>query len=147
MGSHLHTSGFDTEAERKQTAIGAGEEIARSRRRNRSHCCQRQNCEEKNKNGDGKGLISGEENDSSGLIQNRYRGREPIMKSLKCMYTNLDSFNSKRSDFHARVSLIDPDIIGIVEVNPKNAMWNLSEQDIHIQGYTIYKNMEGRGVV
>lgn len=63
------------------------------------------------------------------------------------MYTNIDSFNNKRQELLARVSQIKPDIIGVTEVNPKNAKWDLTMEDINLEGYTAYVNLRGRGVV
>jgi len=37
------------------------------------------------------------------------------------MYPKNDGFNNKRQELPARISSIKPDIIGITEINPKNA--------------------------
>jgi len=42
---------------------------------------------------------------------------------------------------------INPDIIGLTEVNPKNARWTLSPQDLFIERYTCYSNLVGIGSV
>ena len=62
------------------------------------------------------------------------------------MYTNMDSFNNKRSEFQARVANLNPDVIGLTEVKPKNATWSLCQQDLMVHGYKVYTNLEGRGV-
>ena len=62
------------------------------------------------------------------------------------MYTNLDTFNNKRSELQARISRISPDIIGITEVNPKSAKWSLSHQDLQMQGYSLFADLGRRGV-
>jgi hypothetical protein len=62
------------------------------------------------------------------------------------MYTNVDSFNNKRNEVKARVALLDPDVIGLTEVNPKSASWNLCKQDLELYGYMIYASLEERGV-
>ena len=53
----------------------------------------------------------------------------------------------KRSEFQAKVQQLRPDIIGLTEINPKNASWSLMEQDLNLTGYTLYANLKGRGVV
>ena len=62
------------------------------------------------------------------------------------MYTNVDTFNNKRIEFEARVRTLEPDIIGITEVNPKNASWRLEQQELQLPGYSLHCNLEGRGV-
>ena len=69
------------------------------------------------------------------------------MNELQCMYTNLDCLNNKKSEFILRVAEINPDIVGLTEVNPKHGKWSLMPQDLNIEGYTHYSNLEGRGVV
>ena len=66
---------------------------------------------------------------------------------LKCFYTNMDSLNNKRAELDSRIALSKPDIIGVVEVNPKNATWKLSMEELQRCGYTTYFNLNGRGVV
>jgi len=63
------------------------------------------------------------------------------------MYTNIDSFNNKRSELAARFASSQPDIIGITEVNNKSGRWRLEAQDLQLQGYLVYENLSGRGVV
>ena len=38
-----------------------------------------------------------------------------------------------------------PDLIGLTEVKPKNSRYNIIEQDLQIEGYTMYTNLNGRG--
>lgn len=59
----------------------------------------------------------------------------------------MDTFNNKRSEFDSRLALSRPDIVGIVEVNPKHATWNLSLEELQRSGYTTYTKLNGRGVV
>lgn len=65
---------------------------------------------------------------------------------LQCMYTNLDTFNNKRTELQARISIVSPDIIGITEVNPKNAKWTLNHPDLQMQGYSLFVDLGRRGV-
>jgi len=66
-------------------------------------------------------------------------------EGLRCLYTNLDTFNNKRAEIEARIAELRPDIIGLTEVKPKNATWELANHDISLEGYTLYSNLEGRG--
>ena len=56
-----------------------------------------------------------------------------IDKELMCMYTNVDSFISKKYEFETRVNTLKPDIIGVTEINPKNASWSITQQDLSIE--------------
>ena len=47
----------------------------------------------------------------------------------------------------ARINLVDPDILGLTEIKPKNASWDLTLQEININGYTAFANLSGRGSV
>jgi len=62
------------------------------------------------------------------------------------MYTNLDTFNNKRTELQARISIVSPDIIGITEVNPKSAKWTLNHADLQVQGYSLFADLGRRGV-
>ena len=62
------------------------------------------------------------------------------------MYTNIDTFHNKRTEFEARISLNKPDVIGLTEMNVKNARWSLESQDLQLNGYTLYDNRYGRSV-
>ena len=59
--------------------------------------------------------------------------------------TNMDTYSNKKAEFEARVSLLKPDIIGLTEIKPKNSVWNLDDQYMTIQNYTVYTNLTGRG--
>lgn len=59
----------------------------------------------------------------------------------------MDTNNNKRAELEARVSISNPDIIGLTELNPKNARWKLCIEDLQRPGYTMYTNHEGRGIV
>ena len=60
------------------------------------------------------------------------------------MYTNVDSFINKQYEFETRVNTLIPDIIGVTEINPKNASWSITQQDLSIEGYNLYVNSSGR---
>jgi len=44
----------------------------------------------------------------------------------------------------ARINLVDPDILGLTKIKPKNASWDLTLQGININGYTAFANLSGR---
>jgi len=59
------------------------------------------------------------------------------------MYSNgIDTFNNKPAEIEVRIYLITPDIIGLTEVNPKNANWSLQNQELHLQGYDLCRITE-----
>jgi len=63
------------------------------------------------------------------------------------MYTNLDMFHNKKLELHVliRISQTQPDIIGLTELNPNAACWDLCETDLTITGYTLYYDLTGQG--
>ena len=65
----------------------------------------------------------------------------------KCLYTNVDTITNKIDELNAKISLMDPDIIGLTEIKPKNASWDLTSQEVNITGYTSFINLSGRGSV
>ena len=71
----------------------------------------------------------------------------PTMNGLQCMYTNLDCLNNKKPELLSRISELNPDVIGLTEVDPKHSSWSLMPQDLSIEGYTFYSNLDGRGSV
>ena len=68
-----------------------------------------------------------------------------MSNELSCMYTNIDTFTNKKYEYEARVNTLKPDIIGVTEINPKNAYWPITQQDLSIEGYNLYVNLGGRG--
>jgi len=48
------------------------------------------------------------------------------------LYTNLDTFHNKKNELMSRISVSDPDIIGLTEIKPKMASWVLCEIDLLI---------------
>ena len=61
-------------------------------------------------------------------------------QSLKCIYTNADSFLNKFDEFKQRyVSENEkPDIIAITEVLPKNMRYTVNKAELDIEGYEIF---------
>jgi hypothetical protein len=68
-----------------------------------------------------------------------------VSNELTCMYTNVDTFINKKHEYETRVHTLNPDIIGVTEINPKNASWSITQQDLSIEGYNLYVNFTGRG--
>ena len=68
--------------------------------------------------------------------------------SLKCIYTNVDSFLNKREELKTRIHIESPQIIGLTELKPKNARFCLQPAELKIDGYDCFHNIsgEGRGV-
>ena len=64
------------------------------------------------------------------------------------MYINADSLMNKRTELDALIEIHRPDVIGIVEVKPKNYRYEIQECEIAIDGYDIFHNLEkeGRGI-
>jgi hypothetical protein len=77
----------------------------------------------------------------SGILNGRRK------EKLLCMYTNIDSFLNKKSEFLCRIQLFDPDIIGVTEVLPKYTKQEVLVQDLQIDGYDLFSNLVGRGTV
>ena len=131
MAKSVFTPRPHAKTTRQKAATGTGVEKKGERRREEpDHREQQQNSHKKTATGenirdshdidshDGAGPGAGPGERSRGHIDYQTLG-------LKCMYTNVDTFNNKRIEFEARVRTLEPDIIGITEVNPKNASWRL----------------------
>ena len=67
---------------------------------------------------------------------------------LTYMYINADSLLNKRAELSALIEIHKPEIIGIVEVKPKNYRFQIEECEIAIQDYEVFHNLkeEGRGI-
>ena len=55
---------------------------------------------------------------------------------------------NKRNEMKALIEINQPDIVGITEVKPKHARFNVQECEIAIEGYELFHNLEeeGRGI-
>ena len=63
-----------------------------------------------------------DESESKAKLDNRRTEKPPqncTYSSLKCIYTNLDSFLNKREELKTRVHIELPQIIGLTELKPK----------------------------
>ena len=60
---------------------------------------------------------------------------------LKIFYTNADSLLNKRLELEKRIDTLDPDIIAITEIYPKNYLYKLSLAEFTIEGYDTHINL------
>jgi endonuclease/exonuclease/phosphatase family metal-dependent hydrolase len=141
MEQDLYSSGPDTKAARIKENPGAGVKGEERTRRERPHDCEWKNCSEEE--------IRVLDLNHSCVIRTEERNNKPArmkeVNGLKCMYTNMDTFVNKKAELLIRIEQLQPDIIGLTEVKPKHAEWALTDQDLVIQGYSLYSNLYGRG--
>jgi hypothetical protein len=62
------------------------------------------------------------------------------MKSLKLIYTNIDSLLNKRQELNFIVQKLKPHLICLTETLPKNCRSNCDDQEIKIENYTTLTN-------
>jgi len=68
--------------------------------------------------------------------------------SITCFYTNADSLLNKRSELLMYIYNMQPRIIAITEVQPKNISTTVLESEFHIDDYQCYLSAPGgRGVL
>ena len=65
-----------------------------------------------------------------------------------CLYTNADTLMNKRLELEAQVAEMNPYIIAITEVNPKNTRFTIDRSELQMEGYELFENLErqGRGI-
>ena len=73
------------------------------------------------------------------------KGRKTVnnfqdIRGLKCVYTNADQLRNKMEELRTRTANTDPHIIGVTEVKPKIASFDITEPEIHIPGYNTFHN-------
>jgi len=63
-----------------------------------------------------------------------------VIDSLNILFTNADSLVNKRIELESRIhqNKSKPDIIGIVEANPKNCKYGLSSSEFSVEGYDVH---------
>ena len=79
-------------------------------------------------------------------------GREYRVGNLLCLYINADTLTNKLSELSVLVKDLNPDILGISEVLPKNHSRHIFPEEFKLEGYNelIHKNVEnntGRGSI
>ena len=62
-----------------------------------------------------------------------------------CFHTNADQLMNKRTEFKATIDSYSPDIIGIMEVKPKNSRYNIEDCEIAIERYDLLHNLDSEG--
>ena len=72
-------------------------------------------------------------------------GGQGTSNALMCMFTNIDTFTNKKYEYETRMNILNPDIIRVTKINPKNASWSIIQQDLRIEGYNLYVNSMERG--
>ena len=57
-----------------------------------------------------------------------------------CIYTNVDSFINKIDEFKLRFmnNEVNPDIIMVTEVLPKNSRYIVNKSELALEGYDIF---------
>ena len=65
-----------------------------------------------------------------------------VKKSLKCIYTNMDSLLNKRPEFFVTVQEEDPDVICLTEVLPKNLRYALNQTELNNKGYDCFSKTD-----
>ena len=74
-------------------------------------------------------------------IKSEFTGNIIFSGNLKCLYTNADSLVNKMDELKLYAECNKPHIIIINEVVPKHYKFELTENDIGIDGYDIWHNM------
>ena len=77
-------------------------------------------------------------------------GKEKLEESttIKCFYTNVDTYLNKRDELQLVISVKSPDIIALTEVNSKNVnqKFAAADNEFDLKGYVRYSDLRGRGV-
>ena len=93
------------------------------------------------------------------LVQTREQNSEitsnaPISKicedhlRLTVWYTNADTLTKEKfNELNLRMYISKPDLVCIVEVNPKNSIFDTPDEAFNIQGYNLNRNISGRGII
>lgn len=69
-------------------------------------------------------------------------------KELVVCYSNVDVFINKKNEILAMINRLNPDVIALTEIKPKNASYELQPTDLQLQGYDCWPKItgDGRGV-
>ena len=72
-------------------------------------------------------------------------------KCITCIFTNADAVTNKLAELETLLAIHKPDIVGVIEVKPKNIAIPLTKTKLRIKGYELLPNNqcftdEGRGV-
>jgi exonuclease III len=61
---------------------------------------------------------------------------------LKCFYTNIDSILNKRDELLSVIHRVQPDVICVNEILPKNFRFGIQVSEIKIDGFNCFTNLE-----
>ena len=64
---------------------------------------------------------------------------------LRVLYSNVDSVLNKRAELSVYLQLHKPVIIALVDILPKNLRYPVDENEIALDGYTLFHNLNARG--
>ena len=64
---------------------------------------------------------------------------------LRVLYSNVDSVLNKRAELSVYLQLHKPVIVALVEILPKNLRYPIDENEIALDGYTLFHNLNARG--
>ena len=65
-----------------------------------------------------------------------------VKRTLKCIYSNVDSFLNKRTEFFLTIQEEDPDVICLTEVLPKNLRYALNHAELNNKGYDCFSKID-----
>ena len=68
---------------------------------------------------------------------------------MNCFYANVDTFLNKKEELQNQIYSSNPDIIGLVELKPKNNRYILQSEELAMEGYDSWPtlNSAGRGTI
>ena len=65
---------------------------------------------------------------------------------LSVLYTNIDSISNKTEEYTHLIDNENPDIIVTTDVNPKNATYKLTDNEMKINNYAIFSNLDNDNI-
>jgi len=60
------------------------------------------------------------------------------------MHINLDTCSNKQFELEAIIAMIKLGVVGLTEIDPHNATWELTDTEMKIPFYIVYSNFSGR---
>ena len=84
-------------------------------------------------------LNNSELNNSSTSTFSDFSSNESFLNKLKCYYTNADCLQNKIEELEVVISIVDPDIIIVTEIFPKNLKCtNIDNNEYKIRGFSCF---------
>jgi hypothetical protein len=86
--------------------------------------------------------------DRTGIDNKAKQCKSPtFFDKLKVYYTNADTLSSgKKAELVSIINIEHPDIICITEYFPKNYVYEITDETLHIPGYDVTRTGTGRGI-